>query len=331
MAIARGLPLRLALFAALLVLLHANAAWILRTDAAARAPQLIAAAVLVDLTFTTALAFYAFFIRSGRMSWSAVLPVLVVNGVVGRAALPSHAPGWTAASLMIAGAAAELTILALVARNVGPVVHRYRSERARGEPLSAALEEAFALRLPRPVAALAAGEAMLLVMLARVFARSVPRHDGHGRFSVHRDSGAVALSGVLVFALVIETAVVSLLLADWPVLGVVHAVLSGYGALWLLGDLTALRTTATTLFADRLDARVGLRWRVVIPRDAIVRAERVSEAPAGALDLALPGATVLLLTLDREVEVAGPLGIRRRGRAVCLSVDEPGALLQRIT
>ncbi len=331
MSLLHSARLRVLSFALVLVVLHANAAWILRTPAALDDPALIAGAVLVDLTVTVAFAFWFFFVRTGQVALGAVLPVLVVNGVIGGALLPESAPGWARAALVAVVGAAELLIIGLVLRSGAQVVRVYRQQRARGEPLVAAVQAALEVRAPPLVAAIAAAEIGLLVMATRVFARSIPRRAGDA-WSVHHDSAVVPLGLGLLFGVAVEAVVVSLLLADWPTAALVHGGLSAYAALWLLGDLTALRLTPTVLHADRLDLRVGLRWRMVIPRAAIVQVRRALDPrPRAALDVSLPGADALVLELDREVEAVGPLGLRRRGRTVIVSVDDLDALHRALT
>jgi hypothetical protein len=137
--------------------------------------------------------------------------------------------------------------------------------------------------------------------------------------AIHRGWGPIV--GIFVFLGAVETIAVHLLVAWWPL-----TVLSLASVAWLVADAIALRVSSIVVEDDRLVVGVGLRWHVIVPRDAIAAVERVSTVPAGAVDLKVLDPAVLI-TLRAPVTVRGLFGRRRRGDRIVVSADEPEKLV----
>jgi hypothetical protein len=104
--------------------------------------------------------------------------------------------------------------------------------------------------------------------------------------------------------------------------------LSLWGALWLLGDMHAVRLRPLRLAEAGLIVAVGIRWRAFVPYDAIRGVASGDPLASGPSRLAatVTSAVDLTLSLDREVEAHGLFGRRRRFLELALSVDRPEAL-----
>ncbi|MGE5184640.1 MAG: hypothetical protein ACM31C_21360, partial [Acidobacteriota bacterium] len=149
-----------------------------------------------------------------------------------------------------------------------------------------------------------------------------------GRFTVH---GAWATYiGVFVALTVVETPLVHVVLvaAGATTAAWIASALSIYGALWLVGDLHALRHGGVMVTTEWVDVRVGIRWRARIPRASIARVER-GRAPDGACDLSILGAEVVL-ELTEPVAVRGLFGRRRDACVLAVSADDPDGLVAAI-
>lgn len=242
------------------------------------------------------------------------LCLIAARFVLARAGDASHVA-------LVAGGALELAAIALIVVRARRVRRAWRAARARGESAGDALDLALAgSGLPERVATMIATE-LTIVGYAIAGWRSPIASDA--RFTVHRANGWTSYLGVFLFLLVVESAVVHLLLAvlvsataAW-----IASALAAYSMLWLVGDAHALRHTGVTLAADALDIRIGVRWRGRIAWSEIATIER-GETPGNGVDASVLGGNVVL-RLRAPRELRGPLGRRRRGDAIALSIDDP--------
>jgi hypothetical protein len=169
-----------------------------------------------------------------------------------------------------------------------------------------------------------------LSRLAFAFAgwRMTPYSDA-GTLTVHRQSSwnVVALGfGLLI---VVETVPVHLVLMERaPALAWALSALSLYALLWLIGDTQALRLRPCRLADDVLLVRVGLRWKVEVPRAALaaftpVRGNAPSRRARGYLRATVFGDPTHLLELRAPITAIGPYGIRRSVTWIGVSPDDP--------
>ncbi len=150
-------------------------------------------------------------------------------------------------------------------------------------------------------------------------------------FPGHRGAAYGGVVVALLIVLAAELAVVHLLLSLWST--TVAWVVTGltiYGAVWIVGDYQAVRLRPSWVDADSACLRLGLRWSVVVSRHAVrnVRKAATGESVDGALQLALPYASRVLIELERPATAVGAYGIRRTVTAVELGVDDPDGFLR---
>jgi len=152
-------------------------------------------------------------------------------------------------------------------------------------------------------------------------------------FTTYQKSGFPALLATLAGLSVVEMAAAHLVVGHWwPVAAWWLTALSAYSVLWLLAHGQAVRRRPVVLTATTLVVRVGLLWRVAIPKDTIAAIEKLTAAPAAAPGL-LNAARLLftppnlLLTLAAPQRVRGPYGLHRTVHWLAIYVDEPVALL----
>jgi hypothetical protein len=155
-------------------------------------------------------------------------------------------------------------------------------------------------------------------------------------FFTYQKSGFVALLATAIGLSVVELAAVHLVAAQWwPRAAWVLTGLSVYSVLWLLAHGQAVRRRPVLLTATALVVRVGLGWRVTIPREQLVKMLYIADAPAPAPDL-LNAARLLLtppnllLTFAEPQQVRGLYGLQRTVRRLAIYVDEPAALMQQL-
>jgi hypothetical protein len=131
--------------------------------------------------------------------------------------------------------------------------------------------------------------------------------------------------GVFVFLGLVETVGLHWVLGWWWL-----TALSAMSIMWMVIDAVALRVNRIVVEDDRVVLGVGLRWHAIVPRAAIAAVERVTEVPAGAMDLKVIDPAVLL-TLREPVTARGMFGRTRRGERIVVSADDPAALLKALS
>jgi len=151
-------------------------------------------------------------------------------------------------------------------------------------------------------------------------------------FTTYQKSGFPALLATFAGLSVVEMAAAHLVVGHWwPVAAWWLTGLSAYSVLWLLAHGQAVRRRPVVLTDTALVVRVGLLWRVAIPREALLAADKLTAVPVAAPDLlnaarlllTLPN---LLLTLAAPQQVRGPYGLHRTVHRLAIYVDEPAAL-----
>jgi hypothetical protein len=104
-----------------------------------------------------------------------------------------------------------------------------------------------------------------------------------------------------------------------------------YGVVWILGDYRAVRLRPFLVGTDGLAIRLGLRWSVWIPRDAIAAIVPPPKPPAakrapGHLHAALMVSPQWQIILREPLVARGPYGITKRVTTVALAADDRMAL-----
>lgn len=308
-----------------------TAAWIAVQLSAGGSPSCrstIAVAAAVDFVVTAGLAVYLIAVRARRLPrWT--LGVTITIGLVFArlvlVAVPDATHVVTAAALAL-----ELAMLAMLAMRGRRARVGWRAARASGASSLDALTAALtAARFPARLAAVVATELVLMSLLVTGWRR--PARTGSW-FTVHRTGGWPLYASVLIFLVLVETAAVHVALSAYvsAALAWVITAASIYIALWLVGDVLALRHSGVEVGGRDLVLAIGVRWRGRVPWSAVRSIERVTAAPTGAVDASILGANVV-------VHLAGPhtlhglFGRDREAIAIALSIDEPDAFVRAAT
>lgn len=292
----------------------------------------VAIGASIDASLTAAIAVYLIAVRRGHLPrWT--IPVTASAGLLIARLVIARGPGLGNAVLIAAGAV-EIAMFALAIAGSRRAVRSWRAARAGGAPLLDGLEAAItALGLPVRLARFVATELTLVGYAVTGWRAPRPTPE---RFTVHRSNGWTLYAGVLLFLTAVETVVVHIALAAFasPTAAWIVTALSIYSALWVLGDLHALRHGGVVIGRAALELAIGVRWRGRIPWSAIAAIEQPARAGApaplarsaavepGAVDAGILEANVVL-RLHAPCTLLGLLGRRREATSVALSIDEP--------
>jgi hypothetical protein len=317
----RRSSLALALAATLVVAIESLAARQIPTSSA---PRLLTGAILFDLLIAAPAAYWWLFLRR-RASVLRLAPVLAATMLICWLILPESQRHLLSA-LRVLTIPVEVLVSALAVR---AAIRAARAGTDSGllERIRIGTQQA----LPWPtVANLVASEIAVIAYACLSWRWPVEAPVGTTPFSGHRRSGYAGLAVALIGVTMLEGAAVHLLVAPWSrfvALGL--SILTGYGILWILGDLRALQLRPTLVAEDALHLRVGLRWSATLPWDRIAGVEAAPRGAMGAAPLlrVTPiGPPSLVIVLREPVALQGPLGIVRRGDRIGLAADDPRGL-----
>lgn len=153
----------------------------------------------------------------------------------------------------------------------------------------------------------------------------------------YRSARSAPLVAGLGLVIAIETVVLHLWLASrHPIIAWTLTVSSLAAIAWLVADYRALGRGTVQLGDDLLDLRVGRRFAVSVPTNAVSSALRPTwrdlpspgtPAAAGYLNLTKPATPNVLLILSSPMDVRLPGGLRRSATRFALCLDEPDAFL----
>lgn len=290
--------------------------------------DLIALAITSDLILGIPLLYAVLVMRPYRLPPITIVPVFVAAIFVAGWIVPASHQGYLEAVRRLLPLV-ELAVLALALLRarafVGAVRAACQDELYVTDALEHAARQTFG---GARFVALATVELSLIgFALFGWFARYQLRRQGARAFSYHRTSIYPALFVVLMVVLVLETVALHLIVERWSLaVAWVLTALSVYSALWLIGDFHAMRLHPIVLDGTRLHLRQGLRWRAVVPLDAIaeirgpVRAKKKSD---GYLSFALAGDPQLVLVFKQPVTLDGLFGMQRQVTQVGLWLDDP--------
>lgn len=284
-------------------------------------PGVLAAAIVFDLAVALPAASWWMFVR-GRAPAARMAPVVALSLAGAWMVLPAEQR-----------ASAPLLIIPLEVAAVGLVVRAIVRSLRSGEHGGDAVDRISAAAraaLPYRAAADAVAYEISLVYLALLSWRARPAIPASARaFSAHRRSGYAGLVFAVCVASVLEGIGVHLLAAQWsPAAAWILTALSAYGAVWMVGDLQAVRLRPTLMSADGLHVRVGLRWDASVAWSEIESVEPRGRAPfprraPGHLRATPVGEPGFIVTFRHPTRVRGPYGITRTVTMLGIAADDP--------
>jgi hypothetical protein len=293
------------------------AAIVVRTQAFAAHPDIIAWGFTCDLTISLPLLWWLFAVRPGRAGAVTLIPIFLIGVAVAARIMPPAQHAFVDQLRFIA-APLDLVTIALVARRVA----RIRRLDAAGDPVER-IERACAELFGNGRAARAVAFEIATIDYAfRGWRKPAPRG-----FTVHQRSGWGTIVGVFVFLIAIESVCAHLLVQLWSVkVAWVVTALDLYGVLWLFGDYQALRLRPTRIENETLQLSYGLRWRASIPLNAVasvepIRSEREWKRKS-VLKMSMLDEPRLLIRFKTPQTAHGLAGLTRTIEAVAILADD---------
>ena len=291
-------------------------------------PELLAAALVLDLVLTVPLVFYLLVARPRAWSPVTALPVAILGYAAARWMLPvEHRAALGVAELVLVPA--EFAVLATIAWRARRALAVGRSVARQGstDPLAQLRAAARDLVPNTRVAEVLTTELAVLYYGLAAWRAQPHVPAGFRAVETHRRSNHGAfLVAVLLLALA-EGVAVHLLLNLWSSTAAwIVTALGLYTCLWLVADYRATVLRPWLVGDGELHVRAGLRWHATLPLGAV---EAIADGPApstAALSTAFLATPTRWILLREPWTVAGPYGFRKRVRAIGLVPDAKDAL-----
>ena len=289
-------------------------------------PDLIAAAISVDLTVVVTFAYWWLVVRPGHAPLRSALPVFLVS--VGTAALTLPAGHRDFVRyIRYLGAPFELAVVALVVIGVRRARRALAADGVEMD-LPERIRLVLAQSLPYPrVADVMATEVTLLYYAVASWRRAPFVATGTKSFSYHRGNSYAAILYTLAVASVVEMVAAHLVLRLFaPRTAIALLVLSAFATFWLVGFARAVQLRPILLDDQTLRIRSGVRWSVDLAHGAVKqvsfgRVPAPAKGTAGYLRTTF-GQPNVIIELKDPVQVAGAYGIQRTVDRLGLFIDD---------
>ncbi len=292
------------------------------------------AAVAFDLLVGLPMLFYLCVVRRYRLPITTVVAAFGVGLALSRWLLPTVELPVLAWAGRLA-AVGEVAVVGYALVRLRRVRQGYQVARRHSADFIDNLDAACQPVLGRLTEAIVTEVAVLRYALLGVWA---PTEVGAAEqaFPTYQKSGFAAMLATFAGLSLLEAAAAHLVASHWWPRGAwVLTGRSAYSVLWLFAHGQAVRCRPVLLTATTLVVRVGLVWRVAIPRTQLSGVEAIADAPAATPDT-LNAARLLLtppnllLSLAEPQRVRGLYGLHRTVRRLAIYVDDPAGLARRL-
>lgn len=288
-------------------------------------PDNLAIGITADLLLTVPL-LYFFLIRKTGIPKTTVIPVLILGLIIGTNILPSENQQYLDLFKKWAIPVIELSVLSFVIYKVSGVVRQYKLPRTQSFDFFTTLKEVCYKMLPGKVVMPVVTE---IAVFYYGFLHWKKIQLKENEFSYHKASGTVALLGVTIFMIGIETAVFHLLLTKWSnTVAWMLTFLSLYSAIQIFGFLRSMYKRPISVENGRLYLRYGIMNEAVVSLkeiDSVEISSKDIEKNNECRKLSVLGAMEshnVIIRLNKESTLVGLYGIKRPFKVLALYVDD---------
>jgi len=230
----------------------------------------LSTAVTIDFVLTIPLVYF-FLIRKHSIPKITMLPVFVLGTVIASFILPKDQQEYLTLAKNWLLPVVELTVISILIWKVRKLIQQFKIEKNTTLDFYDAVKQAAKEILPKQVASIFATEVAMIAY--SIFKWKKPKLSGI-HFTNYKDNGIIALLGIIMFLVIVETFVIHLLLTRWsPTAAWVLSILSIYTGFQILGHLKALLYRSITIVGATLYLRNGILGDVKVDMGNIEKVE----------------------------------------------------------
>lgn len=290
-------------------------------------------AITVDLLVTVPFVYFLL-IRKSQVPKTTVVPVMVIGLLIGTNLLPKENQIYLDLFKSWGLPVIELTILIFVIIKVNKAIRAYSKLKRKSPDFYDTLKSVSSEILPKK---LVLPFSLEVAVIYYAFINWKKRHLNKNEFSYHKSSGTIALLGVTLFLIAIETFVLHLLLSKWNNTAAwILTFLSVYSGIQLFGFLKSMARRPISIKDEKLCLRYGIMKETTINLkniDSIEISSKDIELNKETRKLSLLGELEshnIIIRLKQENELTGLYGIKLRYKNLALYVDKKNEFTNRI-
>jgi hypothetical protein len=285
----------------------------------------------IDITLIIPLSYYFFVVKKYKLSALTVLPVFIACTVIASVIIPGENRQYLDIIKYGAGFA-ELAVLLLILVKI----RKIKSEFKKLSYMSYDYIQRLKISLDNSLGQIKVNNIIaseISVMYYSLFfwkaknecAENVPI------FTYHKKSGYIALAGVILAVLVIETFAMHALILSWSeTAAYIMLGLSLYTLLFIIADMVSIIKRPILFIDGRVFIRTGIRWRADFPVSEIESTEKLRDKKEGVQDISPGGRPNILIHLKNPVTFTGVYGITKKVKSFSLFSDDPSGFENRL-
>jgi hypothetical protein len=287
----------------------------------------IADGLLADFLVTFPVLYYFIIVRRLKTSARSILLMVTVGCAIAYLVLPQHQRGYILQIRKLTSLV-ELTFIIYAVTKFNKIRIAYKIHQLHFTDPVYNLRSAMADVM---------GESFLVKVIASELAvlrygllfwkREKSLSPEYTSFSTHKESGYVAIWCILLVAVTVEVIAFHLLLMRWSnTAATIVTILSLYGVIFMIADLSALIKRKVLLNGDQIILRAGLRWQVNTNLSNIDSVKKITN-DNHSNGACFKGGTIksnsnLLITFKQPVEVEKLYGQSKKFDSILMCVDD---------
>lgn len=241
--------------------------------------DVMATGLLLDMVITFPVVYYFLIIRPLKLRKWSIMLVISLCCIAAYIILPGHQRSYII-QLRKLTVVIELGVLVYGMRKIKKIRTEYKLLQTTFPDVAYNLYKSMATVFGHSLyVKIAASELTILRFGLLCWKKPRPIPIDSIRYTVYKESNYPLLFGVILFACMIEITGLHLLLLHYSkIAALVVSIMSLYGTIFIVSDLSAILKSPVLIMDDKLLLRTGLRWRTIIVKNNIASLEKIKDS-----------------------------------------------------
>jgi len=293
----------------------------------AAAKNKIANGLLADFTVTFPVFYYLIIVRPLKVPLKSILLVLSLCCVVAYLVLPAHQREYILQIRKLT-LVAEILFIIYAVTKFNKIRAAYKTHQLHfADPiynLRAAMADVLGDTLPIKVLA---SELAVLRYGLLFWRKEKSSIKVNATFSTHKESGYIALWCIFLLAVLVEIVAFHFLLRKWsPTSALIVTLLSSYGLILFIADLSAILKRKVLISDHQLILRLGLRWSANTSLSNVSSIQKITYDHKSTDDYFKGGITKsngnVLITFKHPIKIDKLYGTSKEFSSILMNVDD---------
>jgi hypothetical protein len=240
--------------------------------------DIVATGFLCDLIITFPVIYYFLVIRPLKLRKWSIMLVITLCCVVAYVILPEHQRSYII-QLRKLTVFIELGALIYGIRKIGKIRTEYKKLQVEFPDIAYNLYKSLASVFGDGIyVKILASELTVLRFGLLCWKKQKQTSTTIDQYTVYKESNYPLLFGVILFACIVEIMGLHLVLLHYSkTAALIISILSMYGLIFIVGDLSAVLKSPVLVMSNKVLLRTGLRWRVIVDKNNIASIEKVKD------------------------------------------------------